>query len=52
MRGLRAQFQQRSVCFALEHLKFIDETGMNLARTRLYGRAAAGMRVLDSVLHH
>ena len=51
MKGLRAEFQQRSVRFALEHLKFIDETGMNLALTRLYGRAAPGMRVVDSVPH-
>ena len=49
MRGLRVEFLQRSVRFALEHLKFIDETGMNLALTRLYGRAAPGVRVVDSV---
>jgi hypothetical protein len=30
-------------------LKFIDETGMNLALTRLYGRAAPGVRVVDRV---
>ena len=51
MKGLRAEFEQRSVRFALEHLKFIDETGMNLALTRLYGRAAPGVRVVDSVPH-
>ena len=51
VKGLRSEFQQRSVRFALEHLKFIDETGMNLALTRLYGRAAPGVRVVDSVPH-
>lgn len=49
MRRLRAEFQNRSVSFALAHLKFVDETGMNLALTRLYGRAAPGVRVVDTV---
>ena len=30
-------------------LKFLDEAGSNLAMTRLYGRAAPGERVFDSV---
>jgi transposase len=30
-------------------LKFLDEAGSNLAMTRLYGRAAKGERVIDSV---
>jgi hypothetical protein len=30
-------------------LKFIDETGVNLAMTRLYGRAPKGQRVRDAV---
>lgn len=30
-------------------LKFLDEAGSNLAMTRLYGRAARGERVFDSV---
>jgi transposase len=30
-------------------LRFIDETGINLALTRRYGRAAPGVRVVDSV---
>jgi transposase len=30
-------------------LKFIDESGVNLAMTRLYGRAPRGERVLDAV---
>jgi transposase len=30
-------------------LKFVDESGMNLAMTRLYGRAPTGERVLGNV---
>jgi transposase len=30
-------------------LKFVDESGVNLAMTRLYGRAPAGERVVGSV---
>lgn len=30
-------------------LKFLDEAGSNIAMTRLYGRAARGARVFDSV---
>lgn len=33
----------------LSKLKFLDEAGSNLAMTRLYGRAAKGMRVVESV---
>jgi transposase len=32
----------------LERLKFLDETGSNIAMTRLYGRAAPGEQVIDS----
>ncbi len=49
MRGLRAAYRRRRLGFAPQQLKFIDETGMNLALTRLYGRAAPGVRVVDSV---
>lgn len=31
----------------LGHLKFIDEIGLNLGLTRLYGRAAPGERVTE-----
>lgn len=36
---------------AVDHrrLRFIDETGVNLAMTRLYGRAPRGKRVRESV---
>jgi transposase len=33
-------------------LKFVDESGVNLAMTRLYGRAPAGERVMGSVPQH
>lgn len=33
----------------MRRLKFIDESGVNLAMTRLYGRAPRGERVLDAV---
>ena len=32
-------------------LKFIDESGVNISMTRLYGRAPKGERVLSSVPH-
>jgi len=49
VKRLRAKFGKRRLGFAAKHLKFIDETGMNLALTRHYGRAAPGTRVVDSV---
>ena len=52
MTGLRTEYEQRRLDFAAERLKFIDETGMNLAMTRLYGRAAPGVRVVDHVPHN
>jgi transposase len=33
----------------VKRLKFIDESGLHLSLTRLYGRAAAGARVVDAV---
>jgi transposase len=49
MKRLRAEFDERSVAFALAHVKFLDETGLNLALTPRYGRAARGVRVVDRV---
>jgi transposase len=49
VQGLRTEFEQRRVEFVAERLKFIDEAGINLAMTRLYGRAAPGVRVVDRV---
>jgi transposase len=37
---------------AIEHLKFIDESGVNLAMTRQYGRAARGERVVGAMPHN
>jgi hypothetical protein len=34
---------------AVERYKFIDESGMNLAMTHLFGRAPRGERVVDTV---
>lgn len=34
---------------AVERYKFIDESGVNLAMTRLFGRAPRGERVVDTV---
>jgi transposase len=34
---------------AVERYKFIDESGINLAMTRLFGRAPQGERVVDTV---
>ena len=36
----------------LEHLKVIDESGVNLAMTRRYGRAPRGERVVGAVPHN
>jgi transposase len=49
VKGLRAAFQARAASFVVSHLKFLDETGVNLALTRAYGRAAPGERVVDTV---
>ena len=35
--------------FLVERLKFLDESGSNLALTRLFGRAAKGVRVVEGV---
>lgn len=49
MRGLRAEYQGLARQFVLEHLLFIDESGVNLALTRTHGRAAPGERVVEGV---
>jgi transposase len=45
----RAFYQQRITVLDLQRLKFVDESGVNLAMTRLYGRAPTGERVIGSV---
>jgi transposase len=45
----RAIYQQRITALDRQRLKFVDESGLNLAMTRLYGRAPTGERVIGSV---
>ena len=44
----RALYRGLSATLDLNRVKFIDESGINLAMTRLYGRAPRGERVLGS----
>ncbi len=51
MKRLRRVFRKQMVPAAqaiAEHLKFIDESGVNLGLTRLFGRAAPGQRVAEA----
>jgi transposase len=45
----RQDYRWRITALDLQRLKFVDESGVNLAMTRLYGRAPAGRRVVGSV---
>jgi transposase len=45
----RAIYQQRITALDLQRLKCVDESGVNLAMTRLYGRAPTGERGIGSV---
>ena len=47
--GLRSDWRSRVADFLAERLKFIDESGNNLALTRLFGRAAPGARIAEGV---
>lgn len=49
MKRLRRTFRRQIAALAPTRLKFLDETGVNLALTPAYGRAAPGERVVDSV---
>jgi transposase len=44
----RSHYRDLSATLDLRRVKFIDESGINLAMTRLYGRAPRGERVLGS----
>ena len=44
----RADFKKAVAALDVEHFKFLDESGVNLSMTRLYGRAAPDQRVVDS----
>lgn len=46
---MRSEWRGRAAGFVIARLKFIDESGSNLALTRLYGRAAPGVRVAEGV---
>ncbi len=51
MKGLRAAFAVRitqELAQVLHRLKFLDESGVNLGLTRLYGRATPGERVVEA----
>jgi transposase len=45
----RADYRERIETLDREHLKFIDESGVNLAMARIYGRASRGERVVGAV---
>ncbi len=45
----REEYREAAGGFDLERLKFVDESGVNLALTRLFGRAPKGARVADAV---
>jgi transposase len=45
----RADYRHLSAGLEVGRLKFVDEAGVNLAMTRLYGRAPRGARVVGSV---
>jgi hypothetical protein len=45
----RAIYHQRITSLDLRRLKFVDESGVNLAMTRVYGRAPTGERVIGSM---
>jgi transposase len=44
----RALYRELSATLDLRRVKFLDESGINLAMTRLYGRAPRGERALGS----
>jgi transposase len=45
----RAHYRELVTSLEVSRLKFIDESGVNLAMTRLYGRAPKGLRVVGAV---
>lgn len=49
MKRKRSQFRKEVNELDVKHFKFLDESGINIDLTRLYGRAAPGKRVVDSV---
>lgn len=49
MKRKRSRFRKAVAELDVEHFKFLDESSINIDLTRLYGRAAPGERVIDSV---
>jgi transposase len=52
VRHARAHYRELIEPLDFERLKFIDESGVNLAMTRRYGRAPRGERVVGAVPHN
>jgi len=48
VRAARRSYRDEAEDFDLRRLKFVDESGVNVAMTRLYGRAPRGERVVGS----
>jgi transposase len=48
----RAEYQAEIATEIIQRLKFLDESGSNIAMTRLFGRAARGERVVEAVPHN
>lgn len=49
MKRKRSKFRNEVSELDVKHFKFLDESSINIDLTRLYGRAAPGQRVIDSV---
>lgn len=47
--GLRTSWREQVAALIVSRLKFIDESGSNLALTRLFGRARPGARITEGV---
>jgi transposase len=49
VRLARRRYRRQIAKLPVKRLKFIDESGLNIAMTRCYGRASVGQRVHDAV---
>jgi transposase len=52
VKQLREGYLEGTTRFIVSHLKFIDESWINLGMTRLYGRATRGERVVEAIPTH
>jgi len=52
VKQLREGYLEGITRFIVSHLKFIDESWINLGMTRLYGRATRGERVVEAIPIH